>query len=89
MNKVRLDDFFLPKEPLSPPPKLRPYKKAPPLTNDEITTALRKCSPTSALEPDGIPYSTWKQVNKISLSILLEILCLLVSLGYHPGTLKG
>ena len=39
--------------------------------------------------PDGLPYSTWKQVNKINPSILLHILAPLVLLGYHPASLKG
>jgi len=88
MNDVLLDHFLPPKEPFSPPPRLRPDKSAPPLTTNEIAAALFKCSPTSAPGPDGIPYSTWKQVNKINPSILLHILALLVLLGYHPASLK-
>ena len=74
MNTVLLDHFFPPKEPFLPPPRLRAHKSAPLLTTGEIATALSKCSPTSAPGPDGIPYSTWKQVNKINPSILLQIL---------------
>jgi len=55
----------------------------------EIATALSKCSPTSAPGPDGISNSTWKQVNKINPSVLLQILFPLVSLGYHLASLKG
>jgi len=88
MNNVLQDHFFPPKEPFSPPPRLRPHKLASPLTTDEMAAALSKCSPTSAPGPDGIPYSTWKQVNKINPSILLHILALLVLLGYHPTSLK-
>jgi len=89
MNKVLLDHFFPPKEPFSPPSRLRPHKSTPPLTKEEIAAALSKCSPTSVPGPDGIPYSTWKQVNKINPSILLQILSPLVLLGYHPVSLKG
>jgi len=89
MNDVHLNHFFPPKEPFSPPPRRRPHKSAPPLTTEEIAAALSKCSPTSAPGPDGIPYSTWKQVNKINPSILLQILAPLVLLGYHPASLKG
>jgi len=89
MNNVLLEHFFPPKEPFSQPPRLRPHKSAPPLKAEEIAAALYKCSPTSAPGPDGIPYSTWKQVNKINPSILLQILSPLVLLGYHPASLKG
>jgi len=89
MNNVLLDHFFPLKEPLSPPPRLRPHKSAPPLTTNEIAAALSKCSPTSAPGPDRIPYSTWKQVNKINPSILLQILAPLVLLVYHHASLKG
>jgi len=74
---------------LLPPPRLTPNRSAPPLTTDEIAAALSKCSPTSAPGLDGIPYSTWKQVNKINPSILLHILSPLVLLGYHPASLKS
>ena len=84
MNEVLLDHFFPPKEPFSAPPRLRPHRSATPLTTDEIASALSKCSPTSAPGPDGIPYSTWKQVNKINPSILLHILAPLVSPGISP-----
>jgi len=89
MNNVLLDHFFSPKEPFFPPPRLRPHQSVPPLKTDEIAAALSKCSPTSASGPDGIPYSTWKQVNKINTSILLQILAPLVLLGYHPAWLKS
>jgi len=45
--------------------------------------------PDFAPGPDEIPYSTWKQVNKINPSILLHILALLGLLGYHPASLKS
>jgi len=89
MNSVLLAHFFPPKEPLLPPPRLRPTRSAPPLTTDEIAMALSKCSPTSAPGPDGIPYSIWKQVNKINPAILLHILSPLVLPGYHPASLKS
>jgi len=100
MNDVLLDHFFPPKGLFTPPPRFRLDKKAPPLTNDEVATALSKCSLTSAPGPDGSPYSTWKQINRENPSILLQILSplvslgchpafLLVSLGCHPASLKG
>jgi len=89
MNNVLLDHFFCPQEPFSPPPRFRPHNSAPPLITDGIAAALSKCSPTSAPGPHRIPYSTWKQVNKINPSILLQILAPLVLLGYHPASLKS
>ena len=89
MNNVLLDHFFPPKEPFSPPPRFRPHRSVPHLRTDERAPALSKCSPTSARGLDGIPYSTWTQVNKINPSILLQILAPLVLLGYHPVSLKG
>ena len=78
-----------PKTTVFPSPRLRPYKKAPPLSKEVIATALAKCSPKSPPGPDAIPYSTWKQFNKINPSVLLQILSPLLSLGYHPVLLKG
>jgi len=86
MNKVLLEHFFPLKVPFSPPPRLRPYKKAPLLCKEGIATALSKCSPTSAPGPDRIPYSTWKHVKKINRSILHDILSPLVSLEYSLGS---
>jgi len=88
MNKVLLEHFFPPKEPFSPRPRLRPHNLVSPLTTEETAVALTKCSHTSAPGPDGIPYSTWKPVNKTNPSILLQILALLILLGYHPASLK-
>jgi len=89
MNNVLLDHFFPPKEPFSPPPRLRPHRSGFPLTTDEIAAALSQCSTTSAPGPDGIPYSVWKQINKINPAILVHILAPLVLLGYHPASLKS
>jgi len=66
-----------------------PQSSAPPLTKEEIAHALSRSSSSSAPAPDWIPYSTWKRVNSINPSILLQILSPLVSLGYHPASLKG
>jgi len=88
MNNVLLE-HFPPKEPFSPPPRLRPNRSAPPVTMEEIASALSKCSPTSAPGPDWIPYSTWKQVNQINPAIPLHILAPLVLLGYHAASLKS
>ena len=88
MNHVLLNHLFPPKEPFSPPLRLRTDKKAPVLMKEEIATDLSKCSPTSAPGPDGIPYPTRKQVHRINPSVLLDILSPLVSLEYHPACMK-
>lgn len=87
MNSVLLDNCFPPNEQFAPPPRLRPHSSAPPLRIEEVASAFSKCSPTSAPGPDGIPYSTWKEVNKINQSILLQTHTPFVSLGYHPASL--
>ena len=89
MNEALLSHFFPPKAAFSPPPRLRPQSLAPPLTKGEIAHALSRSLSSSAPGPDGIPYSTWKWVNAINPSILLQILFPLVSLVYHPASLKG
>jgi len=83
MNEALLSHFFPPKAPFCPPPRLRPHSSTPPLTKEEIAHAISKSSSSSAPGPDGILYLTWKRVNAINPSILLQILSLLVSLGYH------
>ena len=89
MNEALLGHFFPPKAAFFPPHRLRPQCSALPLTKEEIAHALSKSSSSSAPGPDGIPYLMWKRVNGINPSILLEILSPLVSLGYHPTSLKG
>jgi len=89
MNDVLLDHFFPPKEPFAPPPSLRPHRTAPPRRTEEIADSLAKYSPTLAPGSDGITYSAWKQVNRINPLIHLQALALLVSLGYHPASLKS
>jgi len=84
-----VDHFFPRKQPLAPPPRLRPHMPPPPLMTEEVALALSKCSPTSAPGPDRSPYSTRKLVNKINPSILLHTLTPLVSLGYHLPSPKG
>jgi len=87
MNEALLGHSFPPMAAFSPPPRLRPYNSAPPLTEEEIAHALSKFS-SSAPDPDGIPYLTWKWVNAINGSSLPQYRSRLVSLGYNPASLK-
>jgi len=82
-----LGHFFPPIAASSPPPRLRPHLSAPHLTIEEIPSALATSSPSVAPGTDGMPYLTWKRINAINLSILLQILPPLISLGYHPAWL--
>ena len=88
INNALLEHFF----PLKPNPparrRLSPHPEATPLSQEEIETALSRCSPYSAPGPDGIPYRAWKRVNAINPAILLDLLSPLVTLGYHPPCLK-
>ena len=88
MNEALPGHFFPPKGAFSPPPRLRPHNSTPSLTKEKIAQAVSKSFSSSASDPDGIPYLTWKRVNAINPSILLKILSPLVSLGYHPVSLK-
>jgi len=90
MNEALLGHLFPPKAAFSPPPRLRPFLSAPPLTVEEIDSALSQSSSSSAPGPDGtgIPYLTWKMVNAISPTILLQLLSPLVPMGYQPASLK-
>ena len=57
INSALLGHFFPSSPSLPLPASLRPHLNCPPLLPSEITTVLQKCSPSSALCPDSIPYS--------------------------------
>ena len=88
MNEALRGHFFPPKAACSPPPRHRPYVSAPALTKEAVTPALSECSSSLAPGSDGIPYLIWNQGNGINPSIVLQILSPLVSLEYHPASLK-
>ena len=89
INNALLNHFFPPKDPFPGRGRLAKNPSAPPLTEEEIRTALSKSSPSSAPGPDGIPYSVWKKVNLINPSIILRLLSPLVTFGYHPPSVKN
>ena len=88
INKAILNHFFAPKPELPTRGRLHRHASADPLTKEEITAAFAKSSPSSALGPDGVPYSVWKKVNSIKPTLLLDLLAPLVAFGYHPTSLK-
>jgi len=86
MNEALLGHFF-PHKAAFPPARLRPHLSAPRLTIKEVASALSKSSCSLASGLNGIPYLTWKKVNAINPSILLQVLSSPISLGYHPASL--
>jgi len=81
-------DYFFPSKP-QPPPLLRltRHEDYTPLTSEEISRALSKSSNTSAPGPNHIPYSVWKSVHRIKLSILPSLLDPLLAHGFHPPSI--
>jgi len=88
INNALLDHFFPPTDPLPNRGRLKTSPSATSLTEEEMKLALSKSYPSSALGPDGIPYSVWKKVNLINPSTLLELPSPLVAFGYHHPSLK-
>src|SRR5437879_486856 len=88
INSVLLDHFFLSSPSLPVPAILRPHLNCPPLLPSEITTVLRKCSPSSAPGPDSIPYLVSKIVHLTAPHLLTELLNPPLQFGYHPASLK-
>src|SRR6267154_2372121 len=56
INTALLNHFFPPKKALPPRGRLSCHPNSTPLATEEISQALSKSSPSSALGPDGIPY---------------------------------
>src|SRR5207302_266411 len=88
INSALLGHFFPSSPSSSLPSILRPHSSCPPLLPSEITTVLRKCSPSSAPGPDSIPYSVWKVVHLTAPHLLTDLLGPPLKFGYHPALLK-
>ena len=88
MNDALLGQFFPPRPSRPLPSILRPYADFMELSPEEVSTALRSCSPSSAPGPDTIPYSVWKAVHCIAPSLLTSLLAPLLRFGHHPSSLK-
>jgi hypothetical protein len=75
---------------MNTPPPSQPqfFNDVPVLTEDEVTSALKKCSNSSTPGPDQIPYSTWKIIHRINPSIIPDLLTPLLTHGHHPIMLK-
>jgi len=88
VNNALLSHLFPPKDPLPSRGRLAKNPSATHLTKEEIKLALSKSSPSSAPDPDGVPYSVCTKVNPINSVIIIELLSPLVAFGYHPPSLK-
>src|SRR5207302_5301524 len=88
INSALLDHFFPSSPSLPLPTILRPHLNCPRLLPSEITAVLRKCSPSSALGPDSIPYAVWKVVHLTAPHLLTDLLNPPLKFGYHPASLK-
>ena len=88
INDTLLHHFF-PPQPCRPLPSiLRPFADCTALNAEEISTALSKCSSSSAPGPDTIPYSIWKSLHRITPNILTSLLGPLLLFGHHPSSMK-
>jgi len=88
INKALVDHFFPPKKPLPSRGRLRRNPTAVPLTIEVVKLARTKSSPSTAPGPDGVPYSLWKEGNRVNPTIILELLSPVVAFDYHPLSLQ-
>jgi len=88
INNTLLQHFF-PARPSTHPPLILPaFKDVPPVLPAEVSSALRKCSNTSAPGPSGTPCSIWKQVHKANEWLHPTLFTPLLTHGYHPLAMK-
>ena len=88
LNKALVPHFF-PPMPTQAPPAPRFFVDAQPISSDEVTRALKKCSNTSTPGPDQIPYGTWKSIHSINPHAIPQLLTPLLVHGHHAQTLKA
>ena len=88
INDALLNHFFPPQPPPPLPSILHRFADCTPLTADEISAALTKCSPSSAPVPDSIAYSVRKSLHRITPDILTALLSPLLLFGHHPSSMK-
>src|SRR5207302_9191709 len=70
------------------PSILSPHLNCPPLHPSDISTVLRKCSPSSAPGPNSIPYSVWKVVHLTPPHLRTDLINPPLRFSYHPASLK-
>ena len=87
INDSLLNHFFPPQPPRSLHAILRPYTNCTVLTSEDVATALSKCSPSSAPDPDTFSYSVWKSIPRHASAVLTSLGPLL-QYGHHASPLK-
>src|SRR6266566_1289607 len=88
LNTALISHFFPPlHNPAPPEPHL--FDSTPPITAEEITKALSKCSNLSTPGPDQIPYGTWKRIHSINPQVISALLTPLLERGHHRLSLKA
>src|SRR5712691_3014383 len=70
------------------PPLPHLFNSTPPITAEEISNVLSKCSNLSTPGPDQIPYGTWKRIHAINPLAIPNLLTPLLERGHHPLSLK-
>src|SRR5712691_1314904 len=71
------------------PPLPHLFSSTPPITAEEISKALSKCSNLSTPGPDQIPYGVWKRIHAINPLAIPSLLTPLLERGHHPLSLKA
>ena len=87
INNALLNHIFPLQPPRSLPFILRPFadSEGTSLTSKEISAALTKCPPSSALGPDTIPYLVWKSLHPTARISLPPFLVPYFSLAIIPS----
>src|SRR6266699_3807177 len=84
-----LISHFFPPKPIARLVSPSPHDDAVDITQDEVSTALKASSNSSAPGPDSIPYGIWKTIHRKFPDIIPALLSPLFKFGYHPLILKS
>jgi len=87
LNQALLSHFFPGEPPRLVDTILLPFRDCPPLSADEIGSALARSSPSSAPGPHMAPNSVWKRVHRVAPHLISDLLAPLVTYGSHHLTL--
>ena len=90
LNTAIMKHFFPPNpNPVEPTnPEVVELKEKDKVDASEVAQALRKCSNTSASEPDQVPYSVWKGIHSINSKVIATLVNHMLEWSTHPPSLK-